>query len=207
MSELLQIPHERGQATQHGRLAHQFVQLNHTTLAELGIQAEPQYRGDAVTIRFSTAATVGAVPLVCPRTGQHDRGVVVEPRFGWDGVGPPLAATGWRIVPSMLRMPLLPKSARDVPLWLIAATVLSRIEALLRTIARRFEIVERDLRAPRGRLLWAAYANDGLARGRPDRVPCRYVELGTDHDMLGAIHYVLIRQQASLEPEAKAGPP
>ncbi len=205
VAQLLRMPHERGAGPQHARLAHQFVQANREALDLLEIRAEPQYTGEAVTVLFTSGATVGAVPLVCPCTKHYDRGVVVEPRFGWSGVGPPLAATGWRVAPTILRMPLLPKSDRDVPPWVIATAVLARVEALLRTLTRRFDLVEDILPAPRGRPLWTRYAVDHLARGRPDRVPCRYVELGTDHDLLGALHYVLARQQASLEAVAKAG--
>lgn len=205
VSELLQVPPDRGASTQHARLAHQFVQTNQDAFAALSIIAEPQYRGDVVTVRFRTGSTVGAVPLICPRTGQPVRGVVVEPRFGWRGVGPPMAATGWRVTPSILRMPLLPKSARDIPVWLIATTVLTRIDALLRTITRRFGVTESILRSPRGRPLWQRYASKHWARGHPERVPCRYVDLDADQPLLAALHFVLARQQASLEAEARAG--
>lgn len=187
-------------------LAHHFLSVNSDRLTALGISGEIDFRREGFGIRFHASSTIGAVPLRSPVTGRNELGILVEPRFGWSGIGPALAAAGWRVVPSILELPLLPTSAKNVPHWVLATTILSRIERLLRSMERRFETSEQSLLAPRGRVLWARYAQREIAHGRYDRVPCVFIDLRHDRSLLGAIHWTLRKQLSSLEGEQRSAP-
>lgn len=60
------------------------------------------------SILLLTHLTVGAVPLRSPDTRKVAGGVVVRPRFGWNGIGPLLQQIGWVASPQVLEMPLVP---------------------------------------------------------------------------------------------------
>lgn len=139
------------------------------------------------------------MPLVSPTSGQPSLGVVVQPRYGWDGIGPVMGCTGWRVIPTLLRLPLLPRSARDIPPWVISTVVIMRLKKLLEQMQRRFEYTSRELPAPKGTVDWERYARVNIAAGRAHRVPCRFPDLRDDSNLLSAIHYTLRRQMQSLE--------
>lgn len=179
-------------------IAAHMVELNHSRLSDLGVSAALGWAERSVAIRFTSSGVVGAVPLRSPLTGQDDLGLLVEPRFTWSGIGPAMAMSGWRVIPAILRHAPLPYSARDVPPWLLASTVLGRVSAMLQALDRRFDMRTDVLNTPHGQVRWAAYAGRHLARGRPDRIPCRFPYLDDDQGLLAAIHYVLRRQLVSL---------
>jgi hypothetical protein len=185
--------------------AWQFIEINRGRFAELGVTPDPIIMGDTASLKLTATSVIGAVPLRCPITAHDDHALVVEPRFAWRGIGPTMAATGWITTPTVLRLPLLPTSAREVPAWLIASAVLSRLAVLLRSSQRRFEVVEDVVSRPRGSIRWEPYASRYVARGRPDRVPCRFAELDHDRSLLAAVHFVLRKQMASMEGERGAG--
>ena len=87
-----------------------------------------------------------------------DYGLVIKPRFGWQGIGPMLGAMGWKILPDPLPLPLLPRSDRKIPPWVLSSTILLRLQKLLNQLERRFEYTEADLNAPRGQVKWIEYA-------------------------------------------------
>lgn len=181
------------------RLASQFINMNRGPLAELGIEATATPTQDGhVDVALATSARIGAIPLRSPVSGETEYGVLVSPRFGWDGVGEMLVGTGARILPRLPRLSLLPRSARAVPAWVIAAVVLSRLEALLEQMTRRFEPMEELSDRPRGRVTWATYVSRHIARGRPERVPCRFSSLQSDARLLGAAHATALKQLAAL---------
>ena len=96
-----------------------------------------------------SGSAVGAVPLISPTTARPDYGLVVQPRFPWPGIGPMLAEMGWRVSPAPLRLPLLRRSERRVPVWVLSFMILVRLKALLDTLDRRFELTDETLRAAR----------------------------------------------------------
>jgi hypothetical protein len=166
---------------------------------------EPRYDGTNVTLALHTGSRVGAVPLVSPTTGRPDYGLIVRPRFEWQGLGPMLADMGWKVIPSPLALPLLPRSDRKIPAWVLSTTILLRIEALLRQLERRFEITSEDRAAPKGTVDWAGYATRQIPRARFLSVPCRYPDLRDDRRLRGAIRYTLQHQLAALETQRTAG--
>lgn len=187
------------------RLAHQFLRQNQGILRDFGIEGRVNYDGSSVDVHFQTGGHVGAIPLLSPTSGRSDYGLVIKPRFGWQGIGPMLGAMGWKILPTPLRLPLLPRSDRKIPPWVLSTTILLRIERLLKQLDRRFEYTQADLTAPRGQVNWPHYAEVKLSRGNFLSVPCRFPDLRDDRQLKGAIHFTLRKQLASLQSQRTAG--
>jgi hypothetical protein len=97
------------------RLAEQFVIQNRSLLALLDIRIDRDFDGSDLHLLIRAGSAVGAIPLISPTTARPDYGLVVQPRFPWAGIGPMLAEMGWRISPTPLRLPLLRRSERRVP--------------------------------------------------------------------------------------------
>lgn len=189
-----------------GRLAKQFLNQNQGILRSFGIDAFVGYDGSDITVNLKTTTRVGALPLLSPTTGKPDYGLVIRPRYGWQGIGRMLSHTGWRVLPELLRLPQLPRSDRKVPAWVISGVVLRRIKSLLEQMTRRFEMTERDRTAPRGQIRWAEYATRRVSRAKFLDVPCRFPELGDDSRLLSAVHYTLRKHRASLSTQRGSGP-
>lgn len=204
-TELILGKGSRDPQAQGARLGRQFIVQNRRALEAFGVEARLIYDGINVAIQFRTSTTVGALPLVSPATGRPDFGLVIHPRLEWQGVGEMLGAMGWRVIPEIVRLPLLPRTARNIPPWVLSAIVIPRLEALLRQIQRRFEFTEEKLNAPRGRVQWASYAQQQIPRMQFLRVPCRFPDLRDDRDLRAAIHFTLRQQLASLETQRSAG--
>ncbi len=194
-----------GQDSRIGQLAKQFLDQNAGLLQDFDVQGDVTYYGDSVRLTFETGRTTGALPLVSPTTGQVDYGLLIRPRFGWQGVGRALLHTGWRRTPDLLNLPPLPQSDRRVPPWVLASTVLRRLDHLLDNLTREFQTTEKDRRRPRGRIRWGRYIEGRIARGQFLDVPCRYSELQDDSFLRGAIKTTLRKQRRSLERERGAG--
>jgi McrBC 5-methylcytosine restriction system component len=201
---LLRGPAPRDPNAQAARLARQFIDRNRGLLANLDVVIEPHFDGTAVELSIRTGTRVGAIPLLSPTTGKPDYGIIIEPRFLWPGLGAMLGVMGWRIVPAPLRLPMLPRSEREIPPWVLSAIVLVRLQALLDRLQRRFEIVEEVRPAPRGCVDWAAYATR-VSRGSFLHVPCSFADLRDDRDLRAAIAFTLGKQIQSLQGQRIAG--
>jgi hypothetical protein len=195
----------RDRQAQLARLANQFIHQNRGILDQFGVVAEMAYDGSTIDVVFRTSTRIGAMPLISPKSGQPDFGLVIRPRFGWQGIGPMLSEMGWRIVPQPLRLPLLPRSDRKIPAWVLSTIVLLRLRALLDRLERRFEFSESDCPAPRGSVRWNEYATERLPSARFLSVPCRFPDLRDDHELKAAIHFTLRRQLLSLGGQRQAG--
>jgi hypothetical protein len=187
------------------RLANQFIRQNQGVLDQFGVIAEMAYDGSNVDLIFRTSTRIGALPLVSAKSGRPDFGLVIQPRFGWQGIGPMLSEMGWRIVPKPLRLPMLPRSDRKIPAWVLSTIVLLRLRALLDRLERRFEFSEADCPAPRGSVRWNEYATERLPSARFLNVPCRFPDLRDDQELKAAIHFTLRRQLLSLDGQRQAG--
>ncbi|MGO9515693.1 MAG: 5-methylcytosine restriction system specificity protein McrC [Candidatus Korobacteraceae bacterium] len=163
------------------------------------------YDGSDVYIALEAGNVVGAIPLLSPTSGMLDYGLVIQPRFPWPGIGPMLAEMGWRIAPTPLKLPLLKRSERKVPLWVISCMVLVRLKALLDSLSRRFELVNENRSAPRGTVRWSQYATRNLATGQFLSVPCTFPDLRDDRLLVGAIRYSLEKQRSALESQRQHG--
>jgi len=163
-----------------GPFAESFLRLNESSLAKLDVKPEIGSSDAGVRVRLVPGGRAGAIPLRSAQTGHVGGGLVVEPRFGWSGVGNVLSLTGWAAAPEFLEGPLVPGSGREVPPWVLAGPVLARIAELLDALRRGYQTKEETLHQPRGRILWDRYIAGSLATGRWADLPCRYPELATD---------------------------
>ncbi|MCS7314131.1 MAG: hypothetical protein RMI94_02445 [Bryobacterales bacterium] len=188
------------------RLARQFLEQNRRHWELLEARAEIEFDDSAPVLRLTTGARTGAIPLLSPFTGRHDLGLIIQPRFEWSGIGTVLAETGWRVTPQPLPLPVLKRSARRVPRWVLAVMVLARLETLLRALARRFQMIEETRRAPRGAVRWETYLRRHLPKARFLEVPCTFPDLRDDRELRGAIRYCIELQIRSLETQWEHGP-
>lgn len=195
----------RDPQAQAARLAKQFIRQNQGVLKDFDVSVNLTYDGNTVDLAFEANTKVGALPLLSPTTGRPDYGLVIKPRFDWPGLGPMLAMMGWRVIPTPLRLPLLPRSERKIPPWVLSTIVLFRLQALLDNLNRRFTFAETKLSAPRGQVNWSQYATACLPSAQFLRVPCRFPDLRDDQELKAAIHFTLRKQLASLESQRAGG--
>lgn len=187
------------------RLAEQFVAQNRSLMSLLDVHVDRDYDGGDVRLLVEAGNAVGAIPLISPTSARPDYGLVVQPRFPWAGLGPMLGEMGWRVSPVPLRLPLLRRSERRVPVWILSSMILLRLRALLDSLDRRFEIVQETRRAPRGAVRWAEYARRKLPNAGFLSVPCTFSDLRDDPYLKGAIRYTLERQLRALETQKEHG--
>ncbi len=192
-------------AARAARLAEQFVTQNRALAALLDVGIDRDYEGSDVRLLIQAGSAVGAIPLISPTTARLDYGLVVQPRFPWAGIGPMLAEMGWRISPTPLRLPLLHRSERRVPIWVLSFMILVRLKALLDSLDRRFELTREIRRAPRGTVGWAEYATRSLPRAGFLSIPCTFADLRDDRLLKGAIRYTVERQLRALETQREHG--
>ncbi|MCC6152106.1 MAG: hypothetical protein IT461_17795 [Planctomycetes bacterium] len=167
-----------------------FLRFNEAAFQELSLEPAMKAGREGPALQLIPAGRAGAVPLRSPQTGQVVAGVVVKPRFGWSGVGAVLNEIGWHAAPRFCALPLVPGSGREVPPWVIAGPVVSRLSAMLAALRRGYEEVEAELARPKGRILWTPFVRH-LATGRWQAVPCRFSELGHDSRLRANIRWAL----------------
>ncbi|HOF19761.1 MAG TPA: hypothetical protein PLO24_00765 [Bacteroidales bacterium] len=153
----------RNPESQIARLATQFINENRGLLNDIGVSVESKYDGQKVFLRFSSSNCIGAAPLLSPTSGRVDYGLIIRPRFDWIGLGPMLSSMGWKIVPTPLRLPLVPGTERKIPPWVLASITLRRIELMLDQLNRNFSFIETDVAAPKGSVNWNEYATRRLS--------------------------------------------
>jgi McrBC 5-methylcytosine restriction system component len=202
---LLQGQSLRDSAAQTARLAGQFIRQNRDRLLPLDVSIEPRFDGSRVCLKIRTGTRVGAISLTSPTTGKSDYGLVVKPRHGWSGIGAILSATGWRVLPSVLAQPMLPRSDRKIPPWVLSTIILFRLRALLERLERRFDLATQERSAPRGSVDWTSYARRQISRARFLSVPCTFPDLRDDRNLKSAIRFTLEAQLGSLESQRTGG--
>jgi len=169
-----------------------FLAANGETLRRLDI--EPSVRvGPEARLELKTGGRIGAAPLLHPTTRKVSAGLLVEPRFRWPALGAVFSAIGYAVEPRLSSGVLVPGSQREVPPWIIAGPVLSRLEALLRHSPRGFVEVTEERSQPRGRVDWGAWARGGLARGDWTRLPCTFTDPQRDPDLMAGARWTLRR--------------
>ena len=186
-------------------MAEQFITRNQAVFEVLQLIVAREYDGTDLYLSLKSASAIGAVPLVSPTTARPDYGLLVQPRFPWAGIGPMLGQMGWRIVPTPLRMPLLKRSERRVPIWVLSSMILLRLRALLESLDRRFEVISQNLQAPKGLVRWTEYATKQLPSARFLSVPCSFPDLREDRHLKGAIRFCLEAQLCALETQKEQG--
>ena len=195
----------RDPAAQAARIAEQFIAQNRALLSRLDARVERDYDGRDLWLVITSGSAVGATPLFSSTTARLDLGLVIQPRFPWSGIGPMLAEMGWRVAPTPLRLPLLRRSERRAPVWVLSFMILTRLKALLDSLDRRFEVVEEFRQAPRGTVRWPQYATRSLPSANFLAVPCVFPDLRDDRSLKGAIRHTVEKQLRALETQKEHG--
>lgn len=175
-----------------------FIRMNAAALASLDVEPEVGSSDSGASLRLVPGGRAGAIPLRSAQTGRVAAGFIVEPRFGWAGVGSLLSQTGWAAAPTFHEGPLVPGSGREVPPWVLAGPVLARLTELLNALRRGYHTREDVLQHPRGQIVWPRYIAESLARGRWAELPCRYPELATDPMLRRIARWGIERVRADL---------
>ena len=186
-------------------MAEQFITQNRSLMALLNVRMDRDYDGNDLHLLIHAGNAVGAIPLASPTTARPDYGLVVQPRFPWAGIGPMLAEMGWKVSPTPLRLPLLRRSERRVPVWVLSFMILVRLKALLDSLERRFEVITEPRQAPRGAVRWAEYAARSLQHAKFLSIPCTFPDLRDDRLLKGAIRHTIERQLRALETQKEQG--
>lgn len=176
-----------------GRAYESFRRLNDDAFVALSVTPRFESTNRGPVLMLCPGGRVGAIPLRSGTTGHVVAGYVVRPRFGWSGVGSILRETGWHSAPTILSMPLVPGSGREVPPWVLAGPVIARLRDLLEQLRRGFDFKDAVSPSPRGTIQWGRYVRASLASGRWHHVPCRFPDLSTDPVLRGAIRWTLER--------------
>lgn len=190
---------------QAARLADQFVKQNRQLMSMLDVRIDRDYDGNDVRLLIQSGTAVGAIPLISPTSARPDFGLVVHPRFPWAGIGPMLAEMGWRVAPTPLHLPLLRRSERRIPVWVLSLMILARFKGLLDSLDRRFEVTTEIRNAPRGRVNWPEYATRSLPHAGFLSLPCTFPDLRDDRLLKGAIRHAVERQLRALETQKEHG--
>ena len=181
------------------RRSENFLEMNRGVLNDFGIRGQLGGLRGNIGLWLETDTRIGALPLLSPSSAKPELGLVIEPRFSWSSAGDMLVGTGFRITPDILPLPrMVPNSDRQIPSWVLSATVLMRIEALIKQSSRRFEINEAILSAPKGQVNWARYATNHWAQGQCLSIPCRFPDLLEDTKLRGVMHWTVLRHQDAL---------
>jgi len=203
--ELFGLKNSADPAGQAARVTEQFLQQNAALLQQIEVTINRDYDGRDLLLEMHSGNAVGAIPLRSPFTARYDFGLVVQPRFPWSGIGPMLAEMGWKISPTPLRLPLLRRSERRVPPWVLSFTILTRLRALIEKLDRRFELTTEFRTSPKGQVDWAQYATRQIPRGQFLSVPCSFPDLRDDRTLKGAIRFALEKQVRGLESQVTNG--
>src|SRR5437899_68435 len=181
-----------------GTFAESFLRLNERALAALDVSARISPGSLEPNVELVPGGRTGAIPLRSAQTGESAAGLLVQPRFGWSGVGNVMTETGWAAAPQFLDLPLVPGSARDVPPWVLAGPVRAGFAALLRSLGRGYVVRDETLQTPRGQIIWSRYLAESMVTGRWHRLPCRFPDLTQDPYLRRSIRWALERVRAEL---------
>lgn len=181
-----------------GPFVEAFLRMNEPSLGKLDVKVQLGPSDSGTKLSLIPGGHAGAVPLRSAQTGHVAGGILVEPRFGWSGVGSVLAQTGWHAGPAFIDGPLVPGSGREVPPWVLAGPVLARLADLLNSLRRGYLLQEEVTQRPRGQIVWNRYITESLTRGRWANLPCRHPELATDPILRQMARWGLERVRGSL---------
>jgi len=181
------------------RRSENFLEMNRGILNDFGVLGQVGAVRNDIGVWLETDTHIGAMPLLSPASAKPELGLVVEPRFSWLSAGDMFVGTGFRITPEILPFPrMVPNSERQIPAWVLSATVLMRVEALLKQSVRKFEMNSELLHAPKGQVNWGHYATKHWAQGQYLSIPCRFPDLLVDTKLHGVMHWTVLRHQDAL---------
>lgn len=175
-----------------------FLARNNSAFRALEIEPTVSADREGIHLEIRTSLKAGAVPLISAFSGKVAGGVIVEPRFGWPGVGRVLAKTGWGSGPEFLSLPFVPGSGREIPPWVIAGPVLRRLADLIESLKPGYEERIETRTQPRGQILWNKYLRRQMPSGLWHHLPCKFSELSADPFLRQAIRWIVEKLQEDL---------
>lgn len=179
-------------------IAHNFLSANRKSFEALDIESSVNIFRDALAVSLKTNGIVGAVPLYSSENRKITGGLIVEPKFGWNDIGPLLHCIGWAASPQLLSLPMIPGSAKEIPPWVLAGPIIERLAQLLMTINKSFSM-EMDFReTPRGTILWNKYFSQSIVTGKYQKIPCKFPDLNQNNVLRSYIKWGLEKVKISL---------
>ena len=172
-------------------VASNFLNVNFQSLSQLEIKSSISYDNDTVYIELRPNGVIGAVPLFSIETRRIIGGIIVEPRFGWNDIGPLLSTIGWSASPQLLNFPMIPGCAREIPPWVLAGPIIERLTILLKNINRGFSLINEIRESPRGRINWQEYISHSIAIGKFNKLPCSFPDLNENNLLRSYIRWGL----------------
>lgn len=170
-----------------------FLIQNRTAFDALGLTPRIVPGREGVRLELSPSLKAGAVPLKSAVTGKVSGGIVIEPRFGWSGIGRVLSSTGWGSGPNFLPFALVPGSGKEVPPWVIAGPAIQRLREMLSHLKRGYRETVELRSAPRGQIQWGEYLKHQMPAGAWHKLPCRFSQLDSDTRLRQVIRWALER--------------
>ena len=175
-----------------------FINRNLSAIRALGAEPIITSGRDGARLEIKPGNKAGAIPLHSHVSGKVAGGIIISPRFGWNGVGRILQSTGWGSGPEFLPQPLVPGSGREVPPWVLAGPVITRLAALLDHLKPGYK-ERREVRThPRGQIIWPSYLSQQFPKGKWHQIPCRFTELGTDVRLRQIIRWTIEKLRTDL---------
>lgn len=181
-----------------GTFAEPFLRANDLAFKHLELQSEVCAGSQGTIIRIHPGSRAGAMPLRSAQTQQVVGGIVIKPRFGWGGVGRVLNEVGWNASLEITDLPMVPGSGREVPPWVIAGPVISRLAALLAQVRRGYREAHETLTKPRGKIIWNEYLAGSFRNSRWHQLPCTFPELSNDPQLRSMVKWCLERLRRDL---------
>lgn len=206
---LIKLPDQEGQAElSHDQVGaadradwtESFIVANREELQRLAIGTDIRVKEGRALVVLTSSDRLGAIPLRSPITRKVAAGLLVMPRFGWPSVGQVLGEIGFRVEPDIGGLALVPGSAREVPPWVLAGPLVSRVASLITHMTRTFVPTCAEREMPRGTVDWNWYTRRALPTGRWTSFRCSYSELSNDPELVAALRWTLRRVGQDLEP-------
>lgn len=182
----------------YSRLCDTFISYNAQVLDCYRIIARTYADRRDVLLTLETQNIIGAFPLRSPATGQWKHYMMIHPRQGWDDFGLMLSAMGMKKVPMLENLPLHQYSSRDIPTWVIASIIITRIEDLFKDLARKFQFTREYLSTPKGRIKWVEYITKQLPKMKVLQIPCDCSVIEDHKELMSFIRYTLDKIQEDL---------
>ena len=178
--------------------AESFLRANDLAFKYLELQPEVGASSQGTIIRLYPGGRAGAMSLRSAQTQQVVGGIVIKPRFGWRGVGKVLNEVGWNASLEFADLPMVPGSGREVPPWVIAGPVISRLAALLLQVRRGYREAHETLTKPRGKIIWNEYLAGPIRTGMWHQLPCTFPEISNDPQLRSMVKWCLERIRRDL---------
>lgn len=179
-------------------VANSFINVNHQSFSALDISSAISYENENINILLRSNGVIGAVPLFSYETSKIIGGIIVEPKFGWNGIGPLLSLIGWSASPQLLKFPMIPGSAKEIPPWVLAGPMIEQLSVLLQNINRSFSLIKEMRDTPRGRIVWQEYISKSISSGKFNKIPCMFPDLNENNVLRAYIRWGLESIKISL---------